>query len=431
MRNGAKSQTIFLTAVNALVRAMGLCLRVFLSRTLGAEIMGIAELAQSVHMLFITPLTSGLPLAISRVTAKADQADREKPLLAAISLVRLSAALLIPMLLLFSPLLARLMGDIRVLPSLWSSAPCILILGYSAAYNGYCYGVERSRIPALSELIEQSARFAVCVALIALLPGLTAPWAAAVPVFSTMVAEVLGLLFVAAVLRIPVEGLEAAAAWKKPILRLAAPTTITRLLSTLLRSLSAIVIPLRLRASGLTAAEATARLGLLNGMVTPILMLPCIFTSALTMVTLPKIARCEDDPPALKRILLQCLYASVPVAALSWAAVDLSAPYLAVRLYRMAELTELFHLAAPLTLLFAFSHVSGGVVAALGQQKRSLYGAAPASVLTLELTWVLAADPALRLKGVVYAQEIGQGALILWNALVLLWWRRKRRAHTR
>lgn len=60
---GAKKQTVFLTGVNAVVRALGLLMRVMLSRLLGAEIMGIAELAQGVHMLAITPLTSGLPLA--------------------------------------------------------------------------------------------------------------------------------------------------------------------------------------------------------------------------------------------------------------------------------------------------------------------------------------------------------------------------------
>ena len=57
---GAKKQTVFLTGVNAVVRALGLMMRVMLSRLLGAEIMGIAELAQSVHMLAITPLAAAL-----------------------------------------------------------------------------------------------------------------------------------------------------------------------------------------------------------------------------------------------------------------------------------------------------------------------------------------------------------------------------------
>lgn len=427
MRSSAKQQTIFITAVNALVRALGLFLRVILSRMLGAEIMGVAELAQSVHMIAIAPLTSGLPVAVSRVTAKAAGAEKQRPLEAGISLVRRASLVLIPILLILSPFLARWMGDPRVLPSIWFSAPCILILGYSAVYNGYCYGVGKSHIPALSELIEQVSRLLICLMLLYALPRLTAPWAAAVPVFSTMAAELLGLGFALCVLRLPLTDAKASRAWRAPVFRLAAPTTLARLLNTVFRSLSAILIPLRLQASGLSVGESTARLGMLNGMVTPILMLPCIFTAALSMVMLPKIALAEENPRALKRILLQCLYASLPVAALSWALIYLSAPLLANRVYRLAELAELFRLAAPLAFLHALAHISSGMIVGLGLQKRSLYGALPVSAATLLLTWRLAANPSMRLNGVVLAQEIGQIANILWSAVVLVWWRYERR----
>lgn len=431
MKNGAKKQTIFLTVINGVVRALGLILRVLLSRALGAEIMGIAELAQSAHMLAITPLTSGLPMAVSRITAKAKPENKERPLLAGISLVRIASLALIPLFLLLSPWIGRAMGDIRVLPSLWFSAPCILILGYSAVYNGYCYGRELSRIPALSELIEQAARLGISLLLIALLPRLTPPWLAAIPVVATMLAEVLGLLFVLSALKLPVHQTSLGAAFRRPIFRLAAPTTLTRIINTSLRSLAAIMIPLRLQVSGLSAVEAMSRLGMFNGMVMPILMLPCVFTSALSMVALPKLAQNEDKPKELKRVLLICFNACLGVAVISWAAVCWAAPFLANKVYRMAELSELFRLAAPLAFLFAFSHVSGGVIAALGQQKRSMYGALPVSVITLVLTWCLTAQPGMRLNGVIWAQMAGQLAAIVWNTITLLWWRRDKRRHAR
>lgn len=302
-------------------------------------------------------------------------------------------------------------------------------MGYSAVYNGYCYGRELSRLPALSELIEQISRLVFSLTLLWLLPKLTPPWLAAVPVFSTMAAELLGLVFVLGVLRLPVHDTGLAAKWRKPVFRLAAPTTLTRLITTLLRSMAAVIIPLRLQISGLSGVESMARLGMLNGMVMPVLMLPCIFTSALSMVALPRIALNEDHPKELKRILLLCLYASLGVAALSWLAIDRASPLLANKVYRMAELADLFRLSAPLGFLFAFSHMSGGVIAALGQQKRSMYGALPVSVLTLSLTWCWAANPTYRLNGVVWAQMAGQAASILWNVIVLLWWRRDRRHH--
>lgn len=426
MKQSAAKQTLKITAINGVVRALGMLLRILLSRLLGAEIMGIAELSQSVHMLAITPLTSGLPLAVSRMTAKAKPEDRTKPLLAGIWLVRAAALVLVPLMLLFSPQLARLTGDVRVLPSLWCSAPCILILGYSAVYNGYLYGVERSLLPAFSELVEQLFRLAICAGLLLALPHLTAPWAAAVPVFSTMTAEVLGLAFVLTVLRLPLPPVNSARVWRKPVLRLALPTTGTRLLQMLLRAVEAVWIPLRLQASGLAAREATARLGMLSGMVMPVLMLPCVFTGSLSMVLLPRIALAEKDPRELRRLIGKCFGTAAPAGLGSVAAVWLAAPLLARWLYRLPELTPLFRFGAPLCLLFAFAHVSGGVLSALGLQKLSMLGSLPVSGLTLLLIWLLPARPELRQYGVLLAQGVGQLCMLFWNLGVLVFRQKKR-----
>lgn len=424
---GAKKQTAFLTGVNAAVRAMGLLMRVMLSRLLGPEIMGITELAQSVHMLAITPLTSGLPLAISRMTAKAGLSNKRKPLLAGLMLVRSASVVLIPALLLLSPLLARMTCDVRVLPSLWFTAPCVLILGYSAAFNGYCYGMELSRVPALSELIEQALRVTLALLLIFALRHLTAPWLAAVPVAATMLAELAGLWYVLRRVGFSAFDAENARAWRKPVLRLALPTTFTRVIQTLMRSVTAILIPLRLQASGLPASEATARLGMLNGMVMPFLMLPCVFTSALSMVSMPRIAKAEDNRRELRRLLLLCAAACVPVGVLSAMAIYLLAPLLSNSIYRLAELGDLFRSSAPMAALFSVGHLSGGIIAALGEQKRSMYGTLAVSMLTLVLTYFLAGDARWRLNGVIAAQAVGQAGMIAWNACVFLRWRRHRR----
>lgn len=424
---GAKKQTLFLTVINAVVRALGLLLRMILSRVLGAELMGIAELAQSVHMVAITPLTSGIPVAISRMTARASHERRIEPLSAGIRIVRIASLILIPALWFTSPWLARLMGDIRVLPSIWFSAPCILVLGYSAVYNGYCYGTEQSFYPAMSELIEQIARLVFSLVLIAFLRHLSAPWMASVPVAGTLAAEIIGLIYVISAVKAPVKGTycnyDHAA---EQILRLAAPATLSRLLQTLLRSVTAVMIPVRLQASGLPAAEATAQLGMLNGMVMPILMLPCVFTSALSMVSLPKVAKAEEKPGELRRILGLCVSALIPAGLVCAGAVYLLAPFLSNQLYRLAELTDLFRFCAPMTLLFALSHLTASILSALGQQKRSMYASSFVSFISLGLTWLWTGDPALRLRGVVLAQYAGQLLTIVLSVLLLFLWRRER-----
>lgn len=426
--SGAKKQTLFVTAVNAVVRALGLLMRMLLSRMLGAEMMGIAELAQSVHMAAIAPLTSGLPVAISRLTAKAAPHDRLRPLQAGLKIVRCVSLVLIPLMWLLSPWLARITGDLRVLPSLWFTTPCILVLGCSAVYNGYCYGTEQSVYPAVSELIEQAARLGLTLVLLSALRWLSMPWMAAIPVAATLVAEIIGLIYVCSFIRLAPDPAGSHKAWIRPILRLSLPTTLSRLVQTLLRSVTAILIPLRLQQSGLQAAEATARLGMLNGMVMPFLMLPCVFTSALSMVSLPKLAKAEEKPGELRRILGLCLAALLPSAAICCILIALAAPFLSVRLYRLAELTSLFRVCAPMALLFSLNHLTGSVLSALGLQKQSMYASSLVAVITLFLTWFWAGDPKLRLTGVVMAQYAGQ-LFSLLAALFIFWrWHISRQA---
>lgn len=424
---GAKKQTLFLTGINVVVRALGLLLRMVLSRVLGAELMGISELAQSIHMVAITPLTSGIPVAVSRLTAKAKPQKRFEPLVAGIRIVRVSSLILIPVLWITSPWIARLMGDVRVLPSLWFTAPCILVLGYSAVYNGYCYGTEQSFHPAVSELIEQTVRLILSLSLIGIFRYLSAPWMAAIPIGGTLVAEIIGLLYIFSVITIPTKTTDSNISHSvEQILRLAAPATLSRLIQTLLRSITAVLIPIRLQASGLPAAEATAQLGMINGMVMPVLMLPCVFTSALSMVSLPKLAKAEEKPGELRRILGLCVAAIVPAGIICAGFICLIAPFLSNRIYRLAELTELFRFCAPMTLLFAMSHLCGSILSALGQQKRTMYASVIVSIGTLMMTWLWTGNPALRLRGVVLAQYAGQLLTILASLLLLILWRKER-----
>ena len=157
MDASVKKQTLLVTGLNGMIRVMGFFLRILMSRMLGAEMMGIAELASGVHMMAITPLTSGLPMAISRLTAKASDHQQTEPLQTGLWLVRRVALWLIPLFLLLSPLIARWTGDIRVLPSLWFTAPCILILGY-IAYVFYYQRTQRLEIAQRTALQEERSR---------------------------------------------------------------------------------------------------------------------------------------------------------------------------------------------------------------------------------------------------------------------------------
>ena len=271
-------QAAVLSVSNGATRALGFVMRVALSRRLGAEGTGVLELASSAHMLWIAPVTAGLPMAVSTETA----AGRGGEALHAGRRLALRVSLLmLPALFVLSPLIARLLGDARTLPALWCYLPCLPVLGLSAVYNGWCYGAGDTLPPAASELTEQALRFALCMGLLTVFPRMRAAYTAAVPALSTLLGEGAGLLLVVWMLKkqgtLPAG--RASAETEKKLWRLSAPMTWMRLSNTLTRTAGAVLIPLRLRAAGLSAQEATARLGMLSGMAMPWVMLPGVFVS--------------------------------------------------------------------------------------------------------------------------------------------------------
>ena len=172
-----KKQALLTAGGGALTRAMGFGLRLFLSRMLGAEALGIMELASGAHMLALTPGTAGLPGAVSRLTARADTPQKRRLTLYAARRTALKTGLILaPLFFLLSPMIARLLGDERALPSLWLFSPCVLFAGLSAVYDGAFFGRGRVLPPAVRQLTEQAVRLAAVAGLAFLAPRLTAAY---------------------------------------------------------------------------------------------------------------------------------------------------------------------------------------------------------------------------------------------------------------
>ncbi len=410
-QHSVRYQAAVLTCTNALVRGLGFVLRIALGRLLGAQALGVMELGHSAHMLSIAPVTAGLPLAVSRLTARDNDS---RALAAGRSLVYRISAVMIPLWVILSPMLAYLLGDMRTLLPLWVFTPCILVLGLSAVYNGYCYGRGLAWPPALSELSEQVVRFALAVTLLLALPNLTVSARAAVPGLATMTAEVVGLLLVMWLLRR--SGYQKAlpeAAVRQEIVALSVPLTASRLLTTLLRAATGALLPRRLMTSGLSLESATAALGMLQGMVMPVLLVPGIFTSALGMVGAPAIARREGA--RMRRMALQLFLSALGCGVLGMAAVHLFAPFLANTIYHEPALEALFIAAAPLTLFFALQQAASTLLSGVGQQKKTLLPALAGAALTLYLLYRFAAVPSMRLYGAIYAMLLGQAVTVVWE----------------
>ena len=64
-------KTVFvITGFAVITRVLGFVFRIYLSRMLGAEMLGLYQVSLSVFMVLLTIVASGLPLVISKLSAK-------------------------------------------------------------------------------------------------------------------------------------------------------------------------------------------------------------------------------------------------------------------------------------------------------------------------------------------------------------------------
>lgn len=417
---GLAKKAAGVAAANVLTRAMGFAIRILLSRMLGAEALGVSEMAHGAHMLAITPLTAGLPAAVSRETARG-RGDG-LPLAAGRQLARRFGWALAAAYLILTPLIARLLGDARTLPTLLVGAPCVIILGVSCVYNGHCYGIGRTTPPVASELIEQLLRLALAPVCLTLVSGRALSLRAAAPGVGTVIAELLSLIVIAVWLRGAAgrHDKRALADMRKTLMRTAAPLTLSRLTTTALRMLMGVMVPLRLVASGLSRSEAVAGYGMIGGMAMPLMLLPCMATGAMAVVGAPAFARMETRRRDVKRLLGRMLAFAAPLGAVSAVSVYLLADFAANAVYAQPALAPVLRALCPVALLMPLCQVTGTALTGLGLQTKSLRASVLGAFVTLIAVYFLAARSDMRLSGAAIAYIAGQATVFAAQMIAYL-----------
>lgn len=416
-------QTAFLSGSHFLVRVMGFILRIWLSRELGAQAMGLVELAGNAQMLLITPVVSGLPAAMSRMCAKAEHERQVRVLRCGMGL---ALAFSLPLMLIAFALrtpLALWLGDIRTLPALIAYLPCIPVLGVSCALNGYYYGTGRPVPPAVSEILEQVIRLFLTVRLVSTLRGWPVMLRAAAPAAASMIGETIALMLMLLIAARTLLTARAAGS-RRMILRemiaLSLPLTGMRIVSSLMRTVQSVLIPARLQISGLTASGALGQLGMMNGMMMPVLLLPSFVTCSLTMVAAPELTRRQAQQRPQRHLVLRLILAALSIGLMAMAGVWILAPLFSNTLYRQPELLPLLRHCCVLVPVMAVSQVVSGMMNGLGLQGTSLRITLLSSFLSILTMYVLAAQPALRLWGVIIAFAGSQVVTLILSLRALL-----------
>lgn len=301
--------TFLLTAAGLLSRTAGFFYKIFLSRAIGAEEIGLYHLCMPVYMFCMAAAVGGVQTAVSRFTAEYYAArDRRgaRRILACALTLSLSISLLLSVFLyLFSDTVAvRFLSEARCASLLRVAAFSLPFSVLHSCVCGYFIGKKRVAIPAASQLVEQLLRVGAVFFFYTALQSRGQSLDSSVMMLGQVAGDLAAALFCLYFLLfskeegpLPLEGrpgLRGAKAALLPGIRktmaVSAPLALNRMLICVLQAIEAALLPQQLRLFGLTSSEALAVYGTLTGMALPLILFPTAVTGSVGTLLLPLVS---------------------------------------------------------------------------------------------------------------------------------------------
>lgn len=307
-----------LTSAGIISRLLGFFFRIFLSRSFGEESVGLYQMIFPLYVLCISISTSGLQTAISRITAEktalGQKNKAENVLKSALCLaVGITLIEIIVIQEHASFIAGTLLGDKRC-------QDLILIISYALPFaaihsciSGHSLGLGSTKLPAVSQLVEQCVRILLVIALYIALSsaGLTPSirLAAAGIVAGELAAGVFSICSHLRQNRLSnnifsrryISGIISSL---RELIVFSMPLTANHTALTLLQSIEAASIPACLIRYGVSPSEAVSIYGVLTGMALPCILFPSALTGSIGTVLLPAVSAASTSGKRRSALLL-------------------------------------------------------------------------------------------------------------------------------
>lgn len=325
------SGALLLTTAGMISRVIGFFYRIFLSRSFGAENIGIYQLISPVIALSYSLCVAGFQTAISRITATTSAAEKRRKRLepggknmASAENLRgytiLAAGMLLSLLLSVciscfvylhcEEIASRFLLEERCAPLLRILALTFPASSIHSCVSGYFYGKKSAAFPAFSQLFEQLIRVGtvlfLCGAFFSENAGGTPDISLAVTgmVTGELFSAGLSLLYIWHCFKrelsrplgepslLPEKSFSILGLFPE-LFMMAVPLSAGRVIQNFLQSVESIAIPDRLRMFGLDTATALSEYGILNGMSLPFILFPTALTGSIAVMLLPAVSEAQ------------------------------------------------------------------------------------------------------------------------------------------
>lgn len=405
-----------ITIFSVLTRALGFFFRIFLSRKLGAEGLGLYQIATSVIGVFMTLIASGIPLTTAKLVSKHeannDILKRNKTVSSAFVISVILSLVCSLVIYLFKSVWNIILTDNRAVELIIILIPSIIFSAIYSVLRGAIWGKSDYFSCGLTELLEQIIRFILTFIMLYSTTNcfVSAKYSAIAFNITCFTSAVIVLIIYLKSSKFNFKSGE-----YKNIIKSAAPITGVRIANSMVQPLTTLIIPNMLMLSGYSANEAVSSLGVVMGMTFPLLFVPMAVIGSISMVLIPSISSLmsKNDYTSIENNINQSIKVSVFISMIFIPLYLSVGDLIGIVLFNNSYSGILLQTSAICVLPITICNLTGSILTALNLEVKSFINYIVGS-LVLILSLVLL-TPLLKINSVIISFFLSMSTISLLN----------------
>ncbi len=391
---------ILLTIVGLLIRSVSLVFNSFITRTIGAEGIGLFTLIGTVYSFAVTFATSGISLTVTRLVSSVIGEGKEsevRGVLTSSVIYSLIFSVFASGVLFFGAEYfgAAVLSDARCVTPLRVLSLSLVPLSLSSVFTGYFVGVKRVSKNAVIQVLGQAFKIFTTAFFVFNFSGLSVEKSITMLAVSITLTEI--LVFVVALIQYMFDKRRykknggGGAGHFHSVSSMALPLAVSAYIRSALLTLEHILIPKRLRDRGDSHNEALSSYGILHGMALPMLLYPMATLTSFASLLVPEFSestvRCERE--RMKRIASEAINTTLVYSVAAMTFIILFSEELGYVVYDSYGAGHYIALIAPVLPIMYLDHVTDSMLKGIGEHVYSMWVNISDSLLSVILVWVL------------------------------------------
>ncbi len=295
--------SFFLTAANITTGILGFIFSMYLNNLAGPEGVALYGLVMPVYNLFICLMTAGIIAAISQRAAIYSSKGEYNNLfktIRSVAFFNIIWSIVIGFLVFFlAPYISQYgIKDARTLNAIKVTCPAMVFIALSNILKGFFYGTSKITVPAIVDIFEKAMRIITIALLIYIFKAQTLSSLVTLAYVSLALGELQSLLLLFCYYKYTKNKMpssnempESRAQLIFNVLIISLPLCLNGFLGNAFSTVSTLVVPRQLVASGLDYSSALNLIGRFNGMALTIVTFPLIVVNSINTLLVPDLSQ--------------------------------------------------------------------------------------------------------------------------------------------